>query len=85
MHEQSLMRALVARIDVLARERRASRVSKVVLRAGVLGHGDAGHLEDHFRRAARGTRAAHAALEVVNTEELIDLVLASVDLEASDE
>lgn len=83
MHEQSLMRALVQQVAALARQHGAQRVSKVVVRTGVLGHGSAAHLEDHFRRAARGTVLADAILQVESTEDLIDLALAEVELETT--
>lgn len=84
MHEQSLMKALVNQVTELARQHQAQRVRKVVVRTGALSHGNAERLEEHFRRAARGTVLADAILEVESTEELIDLALSTVELETSD-
>ncbi len=81
MHERSLMRALVRQIITIAQEHQAERVRKVVVRAGALGHDPGGHLQEHFRREARGTLLEGAALEIVRAEELIDLALDSVELD----
>lgn len=81
MHEQSLVRALVQQIDVLARAHRAQAVRKVMVSTGVLGHGSAEHLRDYFRREAKGTLAEGAILDITPTGDLIDLKLDSLELE----
>ena len=81
MHEQSMMKALVRQVDALARQHQGCRVRTVVIRRGALGHGTTEHLEEHFRRAAQGTVAESARLEVAQVEDLIDLALESVEVE----
>ncbi|MBI2939841.1 MAG: hydrogenase maturation nickel metallochaperone HypA [Chloroflexi bacterium] len=84
MHEQRLMRVLVRRVVALAEERPGTGVSRVVIRAGALGPGDADHLREHFALAARDTLAEGAELVVVRTHELVDLLLERVELEGDD-
>jgi hydrogenase nickel incorporation protein HypA/HybF len=66
MHELSLMADLMRRIDFVARQQQAARVSSVKVRLGALCHISPEHFRDHFIRASRGTLAegAELALEV---------------------
>ncbi len=81
MHEVALMRALVVRVLELAQGQQAVHVERVVVRMGALGHGRPSHLQWHFSQAAAATLADGAVLDVVMTDELVDLVLESIDLE----
>jgi hydrogenase nickel incorporation protein HypA/HybF len=64
MHEFSLMADLLRKIDFVARERQAKRVSSVKIRLGALSHISSEHLRDHFITASRGTLAEGAELNL---------------------
>jgi Zn finger protein HypA/HybF involved in hydrogenase expression len=81
MHEATLVRALVRQVLDLAREHEAQRVRRIVVRLGVLGHAQSEPLQWHFTQQTAGTLIAGAALDVITTDELIDVVLDRVDLE----
>jgi hydrogenase nickel incorporation protein HypA/HybF len=74
MHEFSLMADLLRKIDSLAREQQAKRVSSVKVRLGALCHISPDHFRDHFIAASHGTVAEGARL---------DLALASDPADAS--
>lgn len=63
MHEASLMRDLMARIDAAVREAGGVRVRRVDVWVGALSHFTPEHFREHFRDAAHGGPAA--AAEVV--------------------
>ena len=73
MHEVSLMRDLMHRIERLVRDDGAKSVEAVHLRVGALAHMSPDHLREHFERAAAGGVAEGARLVV------------AVDADASDE
>lgn len=81
MHELSLMKALVGQVAALAQEHRARLVRRVTVRVGALGHAGVENLQSHFDRQALGTIVEGATLDVVDTDELIDLALDSVELD----
>ena len=70
MHELSLMKDLLRKIEAVAEEQRARRVLSVRVRLGALSHISAEHFREHFIHAARGTVAEGARLE---TEALADV------------
>jgi hydrogenase nickel incorporation protein HypA/HybF len=87
MHEASLMANLMQRIDKIARAENARRVVAVSVWLGALSHMSEGHFVEHFERAAAGTLAEGAQLDVtVSTDtdhaNAQALVLESVELEA---
>ena len=86
MHEASLMANLMDRIDAIARAENARRVVGVSVWLGALSHISEAHFIEHFERAAIGTIAEGALLDVTvsaNTshENAQDLVLDSVEVE----
>lgn len=89
MHEQTLIRDVMSRIDEIARAEGATRVTKIQLRLGALSHVTPAHFREHFEDAARGTVAegATVAAEVVGdakSERARDVVLESVEIELPD-
>ena len=64
MHEIGLVRDIVRRIEAVAAEHGARRVTRIRVRLGALSHLDPDHFREHFAEGARGTVAAGAHLEV---------------------
>jgi hydrogenase nickel incorporation protein HypA/HybF len=86
MHEASLMTWLVRRVEAVAAEEKAARVTRIAVRVGALSSISATHLSEHFTRAATGTVAKDAALDVnvsadVNDPAAGGLVLEGVEVE----
>ena len=69
MHEYSLLKDLMNKIQSLARENNAESVTEVKVRLGALSHISADHFREHFKEAAGGTVAENARLEI---EQLTD-------------
>jgi hydrogenase nickel incorporation protein HypA/HybF len=63
MHEYSLMRGLMRKIESVARDNQARRVVGVRVRLGALSHMTPEHFREHFEHAARGTLAEDARLD----------------------
>ena len=86
MHEASLMANLMRRIDAVAKAERARRIVGVSVWLGALSHMSAEHFVEHFERAAAGTVAEGARLDVTVSDDLGDanaqnLMLESVAVE----
>ena len=86
MHERSLMRALLAGVEAVAREEGAARVTRVTVRLGALSHFTPDHFREHFDDAARGTVAEGAVVDAVCEDDPFapnasDVVLKSVEVE----
>ncbi len=64
MHEASLVRDLLRRIEAIARAEDGRRVVGVTVWLGALSHFSAAHFAEHFAEAAAGGIAAGAALDV---------------------
>jgi len=64
MHEASLMKDLMRKIETVAREQNARRVLGVSVRLGALSHMSATHFREHFDVASEGTLAAGAELKI---------------------
>lgn len=86
MHERALMRDVMERIEAIAREEGATRVTRVDVRLGALSHFTADHFRDHFEDASRGT-VAEGALVVasltgdVRDTNASDVLVESVEVE----
>lgn len=65
MHEQSLLRSLMRKIEGIAHREGALRVAEVRLRLGALAHISEEHLREHFAHAAKGGVADGARLVIV--------------------
>jgi hydrogenase nickel incorporation protein HypA/HybF len=86
MHEASLMTGLMRRIDEIAKAERAQRITSVSVWLGSLSHMSGKHFEEHFERAAAGTLAEGARLEVTISDDMHDvraqeILLTSVEVE----
>jgi len=86
MHEASLMTWLVRRVEAVAAEEGAARVTRVSVRVGALSPIAAAHLTEHFTRAVAGTVAGGAALDVTVSADARDpnaggVVLEGVEVE----
>jgi hydrogenase nickel incorporation protein HypA/HybF len=64
MHEYSIARSLLARVEMEAAARRATAVRSVSVRIGELSGVDAGLLETAYETLIRGTRCERSALDV---------------------
>lgn len=64
MHEMSLMRDLLKKIEAVAEENQATKVTKVKVLVGPLAHMTAEHFKEHYDEVAKGSIAEHAVIEV---------------------
>ena len=85
MHEASLMKDLLHKIETIAAQQGASRVAAVIVRLGALSHISAGHFREHFEKASHGTMAENAHLEIlamtdISDPQAQDIVLESVEI-----
>jgi hydrogenase nickel incorporation protein HypA/HybF len=88
VHEASLMRGLMSKLEFLAREQHAARVKRVRVWLGALSHFSAEHFREHFEHASRGTLAENAVIEIELSTDIADpraqdVVLESFDVEVA--
>ncbi len=86
MHEASLMKNLVGKVEQLAREHGGSRVTRVGVKLGALSHFSPDHFREHFEQAARGTVAEGAVLDIelltdISDPRAQDVIFETADLE----
>ena len=86
MHEHSLMKNLMEKIEQIAREQSAERVVGVKVWLGALSHMSPGHFAEHFEDSSAGTLAegAHITCESsddINDPNAQDIRLLSLDIE----
>ncbi len=81
MHEARTLAALLRRIEALAREHHARRVSAVRVRLGALSHMSPEHFREHFEEASLGSIAEGARVEAEESAELYDVFLVDAELE----
>ncbi len=86
MHELSLIQDLLQKIEQVAQEHQATKVTGVAVRLGALTHLSADHFREHFEEAAVGSLMEGATLEIeVDTDiedpNAHDILLMSVDAE----
>ena len=87
MHERALMDDVMRKVDAVAHENGAIRVTRIGVRLGVLSHFTPEHFREHFVDASRGTLAEGAAVDAVVETDLSDpdaagVVLESVEVES---
>lgn len=85
MHELSLLRDLLRKVDNVAREQGGERVISVRVRLGALAHISPEHLREHFAQATQGTVAQGATLHIeadpdIHAPHAQDLLLQSVEV-----
>jgi hydrogenase nickel incorporation protein HypA/HybF len=64
MHEASLMKDLMRKVESVAREQHASQVLGIKVKLGALSHMSASHFREHFAVASQGTLAEGAVLSI---------------------
>ncbi len=82
MHESSLIPDLIAKIEAVARENGASKVTAVDVQIGALAMIGPDHLKEHFIEAAEGTVAEGADLRLTVSEDPLDSEAGSLLLKA---
>jgi len=87
VHERALMDDVMRKVDAVAHENGAIRVTRIGVRLGVLSHFTPEHFREHFADASRGTLAEGAAVDAVVETDLSDpdaagVVLESVEVES---
>jgi hydrogenase nickel incorporation protein HypA/HybF len=87
MHEATLMRGLMRRIEEIAQDQQAERVVGVSVWLGALSHMSPAHFAEHFEEAATGTIAEGAKLSATVSEDVHhanaqDVLLESIEVEA---
>lgn len=87
MHEFSLMADLLRKIEQLAQDARADKVTGVKVKLGALSHITPDHFREHFEAAIVGTIAEGATLDVEQSDDqgdpnAQDILLESVDIAA---
>lgn len=85
MHEFSLMADLLRKIERLAKDAGAGRVTAVKVKLGALSHMTPDHFREHFEQATVGTIAEDAKLDVEQSGDQYDpnaqdILLESVDI-----
>jgi hydrogenase nickel incorporation protein HypA/HybF len=86
MHETGIVRGLVRRLEKVAQDGGAERVSGVVVWLGALSQFSPQHFREHFDDEARGTIVEYAALRIEMSQDIAhpnaqDVMMQSVDLD----
>ncbi len=86
MHEASLVKDLIRKVDELVLFQGAKRAKTVKVKIGALSHLSGEHLRGHFEEAAQHSASEGAHLEWetmtdLNDPEAQDIVLESVEIE----
>ena len=86
MHEASLMKNLMGKVEQLALEHGAGRVTRIGVKLGALSHFSPDHFREHFEQASRGTVAEGASLDIelltdISDPNAQDVLLDSADVE----
>jgi hydrogenase nickel incorporation protein HypA/HybF len=89
VHEHALMRNVMRRIEEVAAEQGADRVTHVTVRLGALSHFTPEHFREHFVDASRDTIAEGATVDAVVDVDVAadrarDVVIESVEIELAE-
>jgi hydrogenase nickel incorporation protein HypA/HybF len=84
VHESSLMKGLIRKLDDLSREHGGGRITRVRVWLGALSHFSPAHFREHFDADARGSVAEGAELEITLSEDPLDPRALEVVLESAD-
>jgi hydrogenase nickel incorporation protein HypA/HybF len=82
VHEQSLIEALLRQLEEVAAAEGASKVTAVRVWCGALSHFTPEHFREHFERAAAGTLAEGAEVDVELSDEATHPDAAGIRLES---
>lgn len=85
MHEIHLLKDLLKKVESIAAENHASKVSEVRIKLGALSHISPEHLKEHFLRESEGGIAEGAKLVVIedtdqNSPQAMDILLDSIEV-----
>lgn len=85
MHEATLLKDIMSKLERIADEQAVTRISAVHLRLGALAHISGAHLREHFEEASRGTRAEGARVDIDEATEIDephaqDILLTAVEV-----
>ena len=86
MHESSLMASLMKKIEILAEENGASRVTGIRVWLGALSHFSKEHFQEHFDVASKGSCAEGAVLTMELSDDernprAQDVILEEIEVE----
>ena len=89
MHEFSLLDDLLKKINKIAAQQDAIRVTAVQVRIGALAHISGDHFREHFVHATRGGLIENARLDIEESRDkqdpqAQDILLQSIEVEAAD-
>ena len=82
MHEASLMKDLIRKIEAVAREQKGARVVGISVKLGALSHLSASHFREHFAVASHGTAAQGAKLNIQEASDTHDPMAQQILLES---
>ncbi len=72
MHEASLMKNLMRRLDEIAAAEKAKRITSVSVWLGAMSHMSPTHFTEHFEESSAGTIAEGATLDIVVSDDTND-------------
>ena len=86
MHEASLMKNLMGKVEDLSTDHGGARIARLSVWLGALSHMSPEHFMEHFNAVAPGTCAEGADVECEASDDIshpqaLDVVLLSVDVE----
>ncbi len=87
MHEASMMRGLMRKIEQVAEEQKATRITAVEVWLGALSHMSDGHFREHFVQVSANGIADGAEIRTEVSEDIThpnaqDVLLRGVEVEA---
>jgi hydrogenase nickel incorporation protein HypA/HybF len=82
MHEASLMKDLMRKLDEITANEQAGKIVGISVWLGALSHMSAAHFAEHFEQAAAGTRAEGAKLTLTVSDDLDDAHAQDIRLES---
>jgi hydrogenase nickel incorporation protein HypA/HybF len=85
MHELTLLKGLLSKIEAIAKENNSDRILGVTVKLGALSHISPDHFREHFDQAVVGTVAEGAKLTVRALTDMSDpdaqqIILESVEV-----
>ncbi len=85
MHEFSLLKDLLNKMKIIARDNNSDKVIGVKVKLGALAHISPDHFRGHFEQAVKGTIAEGAKLEIETLTDMSDphaqeIILESVEI-----
>ena len=86
MHEHSLIKNLIDKIESVAKENKADRVTGITIKLGALSHTSPEHFREHFDPLAIGTVAEGAKVEFIVSTDINDphaeeIILDNIEVE----